>query len=711
MSNQIVMYRYFYRGFNLRLLTLLVLVASTACSSASDTVIVKDGVYSLTETSLSQSKLPLRGQWAFFPDRFIEIPEVSSRGFQDSFDKAKRIAVPGEFPEDARSGQRHQAGTLVARVDTRLSTDTVVGVELFENATAHRIQLISDRGEILTSLLASEPGETADDERPAWKSVSTQFILPARVDAFYIIWHVSSWHYTWTGPWKSPVLREGAKSWQVSTLTWVREFTLMGILLALLFQHITLYRRQKVQRRDFWFIVLLSVFLIRQIVFSRFIELLGLGVSGEAFHLRRCIEYAMHPLSAAVVARVAYEMLDAPRFKAIQQWISRTMLPMAVAPFLFSASNLGLLVDVYQVVPSTAMLVITLGVWREARAGNRTARALWWVYVVFISAIAHDVLYAQGIIDSVYLANYCIIALIVLKSNQLGQEHSDALVTAEALSRELQTRVDERTAELELSMLREVESTKSALRKNLEMAELGRHVATIGHELHNPIGTTIALQSQLERDLDSVSYKLKEKLFEESAEVDNKLRDIRTGVEVLGVVSQRLDELSKILRRGSSIQSQRTPDVSLNEIVQETIILLDARLQSVELSLVLGDIPKLEAQRSHLSVVISNLLSNAVDALDEQSEPSRLIRVESGERCEGGRNWVYVRVEDNGPGVSPELREKVFEEFFTTKSRDAGTGIGLTLCREIVREHRGDLSIRSSESLKGACFEMILPST
>ena len=177
MSNQIVMYRYFYRGFNLRLLTLLVLVASTACSSASDTVIVNDGVYSLTETSLSESKLALRGQWAFFPDRFIEIPEVSSRGFQDSFDKAKRIAVPGEFPEDARSGQRHQAGTLVARVDTRLSTDTVIGVELFENATAHRIHVISDRGE-LTSLLASEPGETAADERPAWKSVSS--IYPQR---------------------------------------------------------------------------------------------------------------------------------------------------------------------------------------------------------------------------------------------------------------------------------------------------------------------------------------------------------------------------------------------------------------------------------------------------------------------------------------------------------------------------------------------------
>ena len=139
--------------------------------------------------------------------------------------------------------------------------------------------------------------------------------------------------------------------------------------------------------------------------------------------------------------------------------------------------------------------------------------------------------------------------------------------------------------------------------------------------------------------------------------------------------------------------------------------MLDARLQSVELSLALGDIPNLEAQRSHLSVVVSNLLSNAVDALDDEHNLSRRIRVESGERREAGRNWVYIRVEDNGPGVSIELREKVFEEFFTTKSRDAGTGIGLTLCRDVVREHRGDLRIRSSEVLKGACFEMILPST
>ena len=93
----------------------------------------------------------------FFPDRFLELPEISSEGFQYRFDEAQRVVVPGEFPENVRNGQRHQAGTLIARIDTRLSADTVLGLELFENATAHRIHVISDQGELLASLLASEP--------------------------------------------------------------------------------------------------------------------------------------------------------------------------------------------------------------------------------------------------------------------------------------------------------------------------------------------------------------------------------------------------------------------------------------------------------------------------------------------------------------------------------------------------------------------------
>ncbi len=710
MSNQIVVSCCLTRPF-IRAVLFALIVSATGCSGVPETPLLRDGTYKISDTSLTQSRLALRGQWAFFPEIFLNQSEISSPDFEGRFTNAQRIDVPGPFPRASVGDERYKAGTLITRLDTDLSRDTAIGLELFENATAHRMLVISREGDLLASLAAGTPAQNALDEEPAWKNVSIQFLLSADVEAVYLVWHLSAWHYSWTGPWKSPVLRQGKPSLEVSVFHWFREFTLMGILLGLLFQHITLYRHQRVEPRGFWFILLLVVFLVRQIVFSRIFEMLGLGSTGETFHLRRCVEYAMHPLSAAVVARVAYEMLDAPRFAPILRWVSRTMLPMVVAPFFFSASNLGLLVDVYQIMPSTAMLIITLGVWREARAGNRTARALWWVYVVFIFAIAHDVLYAQGFIDSVYLANYCIIALIVLKGNQLGQEHSDALLTAEALSRDLQTRVDERTTELEQAMLREVESTKSTLRKNLEMAELGRHVATIGHELHNPIGTTMALQEQLERDLSSIRENLSTKSFDNLQDVEVKIDDISKGVEVLGVVSHRLNQLSNILRRGSSTQEQRSLNVSLNEIIGETVMILDARLCEVDLQLELSDTPIIEGLRSHLSVVVSNLISNAVDALIEEEPSCRKLSVKSGLLRQDGRDWIYLRVEDNGPGVPIELREKVFEEFFTTKSPEAGTGIGLTLCREVVREHRGDLRIRTAETLKGACFEMILPST
>ena len=108
---------------------------------------------------------------------------------------------------------------LVARIDTRLSADTVLGLELFENATAHRIHVISGRGELLASLLASEPGETAADERPAWKSVSVQFMLPrARRCALHRLACLVLALFLDRTMEEPGTTRGGGKSWQISTL-------------------------------------------------------------------------------------------------------------------------------------------------------------------------------------------------------------------------------------------------------------------------------------------------------------------------------------------------------------------------------------------------------------------------------------------------------------------------------------------------------------
>jgi len=73
-----------------------------------------------------------------------------------------------------------------------------------------------------------------------------------------------------------------------------------------------------------------------------------------------------------------------------------------------------------------------------------------------------------------------------------------------------------------------------------------------------------------------------------------------------------------------------------------------------------------------------------------------------------GRAGVAFEVEDNGPGVAPEHLERIFDPFFTTKPPDQGTGLGLTICQQLVANHGGSLAVRSREG-EGATFRVLLP--
>ena len=112
------------------------------------------------------------------------------------------------------------------------------------------------------------------------------------------------------------------------------------------------------------------------------------------------------------------------------------------------------------------------------------------------------------------------------------------------------------------------------------------------------------------------------------------------------------------------------------------------------------DLPKIMAYGSELNQVWTNLIKNAADALEGNGEIVIRTRPNNG--------WVVVEIQDNGPGVPPELREKIFETGFTTKSRDEGTGLGLGSSRKIVEErHRGEIRLTSEPG--NTRFEVRLP--
>jgi len=143
-------------------------------------------------------------------------------------------------------------------------------------------------------------------------------------------------------------------------------------------------------------------------------------------------------------------------------------------------------------------------------------------------------------------------------------------------------------------------------------------------------------------------------------------------------------------------------DVDIHEGLDGTLLILGGKLKegiSVRKEYA-PDLPKIMAYGSELNQVWTNLIKNAADALEGKGEIVIRTRPNNG--------WVVVEIQDNGPGVPPELREKIFETGFTTKSRDEGTGLGLSSSRKIVEErHRGEIKLTSEPG--NTRFEIRLP--
>jgi CheY-like chemotaxis protein len=167
------------------------------------------------------------------------------------------------------------------------------------------------------------------------------------------------------------------------------------------------------------------------------------------------------------------------------------------------------------------------------------------------------------------------------------------------------------------------------------------------------------------------------------------------------------------VRNFLALARKRSPErteVALNQVVIDAIELLayECRSEGIEVRTELADdLPPLSADGHQLHQVLVNLLTNAHHAMRKREGTKRItIRT----RAEAGSGRIQLEVSDTGPGIPPEIQEKVFEPFFTTKPAGEGTGLGLSLCRNIVRQHSGTLTLTSMPG-RGTTFVIELPSS
>jgi signal transduction histidine kinase len=173
-------------------------------------------------------------------------------------------------------------------------------------------------------------------------------------------------------------------------------------------------------------------------------------------------------------------------------------------------------------------------------------------------------------------------------------------------------------------------------------------------------------------------------------------------INEIAIGTGRISEIVKALKSYSYLDQAPVQDVDIREGIDNTLVILSNKLKSgiAVRREYAPDLPRIEAYGSELNQVWTNLIDNAADAMNGTG--NLVIRA----RREG--HGVDVEFEDDGPGIPPEIRPKVFDAFFTTKPPGKGTGLGLNVSYNIVvHRHRGSIGVTSKPGM--TCFKVWLP--
>jgi signal transduction histidine kinase len=176
--------------------------------------------------------------------------------------------------------------------------------------------------------------------------------------------------------------------------------------------------------------------------------------------------------------------------------------------------------------------------------------------------------------------------------------------------------------------------------------------------------------------------------------------EVRGLTSELALTAERVAEVVGAVRRYAHEGRALIPDYEVHRGLEDTLLILGGRLDHIEVVRQFDpDLPRIEAFGGKLNQVWTNLVSNAVDAMDGNGTLTLSTRAADGE--------VTVEVSDTGPGIPEEAQPQIFDDFFTTKQLDKGTGLGLPSVKAIVVEHHGsvDFTTRPGDTT----FRVVLP--
>lgn len=286
------------------------------------------------------------------------------------------------------------------------------------------------------------------------------------------------------------------------------------------------------------------------------------------------------------------------------------------------------------------------------------------------------------------------------------QDQYAALQASEARYRALSQQLEERVRE----QVGVIETTQRQLYQAERMASVGQLAAGVAHEINNPIGfirsnlsTAHAYIEQLEKIAPEIRAATSLSEIWKQADMDFMLEDFGALLQESISGADRVARIVADLKGFSNIDQSEEKDVDLNDNLRSVCNVAHAQVSPrAEVVMDLGELPPLRCHVGRLNQAFLALLLNAAQAMDTRGE----IRIRS--RHEGGE--IRIEFADNGHGIAQDVLERIFDPFFTTRDVGQGTGLGLTVSRDVVAAHGGRIEVQS-EPGAGSAFTVVLPAS